>query len=205
MKRILIAGLALLAACGTKEPVKKQEAVKVPDVFKVRLETTKGVIVVEAHRDWAPRGVDHFYKLVTGKFFDGVKFHRVVRKFVAQFGINPDMRTDQLWRSLELADDPVKQKNVRGTLTFATRGPNTRTTQLFFNLSDNTSLDKEGFAPVGKVIEGLDVMDQLTYAYGDMPPRGGGPDPKQIQTLGYNYLDREFPRLDTITKAKVVE
>lgn len=199
-----------LAACGSKEPVakapeKKREAVKAPDVYKVRMETTKGPIVVEVHRDWAPRGADHFYTLVTEKFFDGVKFHRVVRKFVAQFGINPDLKKDQLWRTLELVDDPVKQKNVRGTLTFAARGPNTRTTQLFFNMADNSSLDKDGFAPVGKVIEGLDVMDQLAFVYGDMPPRGNGPDPKQIQTKGYNYLDREFPRLDTITTAKVVE
>jgi cyclophilin family peptidyl-prolyl cis-trans isomerase len=171
----------------------------------VRKETTKGPIIVEVHRDWAPRGADHFYTLVTEKFFDGVKFHRVVRRFVAQFGINPDLKKDQLWRTLELIDDPVKQKNVRGTLTFAARGPNTRTTQLFFNMADNTSLDKDGFAPLGKVIEGLDVMDQLAFVYGDMPPRGNGPDPKQIQTKGYNYLDREFPRLDTITSAKVVE
>jgi cyclophilin family peptidyl-prolyl cis-trans isomerase len=207
---LLMAAVVLLAACGTKEPVakapeKKREPVQAPAVYRVRMETTKGPMVIEVHRDWAPRGADHFYTLVTEKFFDGVKFHRVVRRFVAQFGINPDLKKDQLWRTLELVDDAVKQKNVRGTLTFAARGPNTRTTQLFFNLGDNTSLDKDGFAPVGKVIEGLDVMDQLAFVYGDMPPRGNGPDPKQIQTKGYTYLDREFPRLDTITTAKVVE
>lgn len=207
---VLLSALVLLAACGSKEPAanapeKKREPVQAPAVYKVRMETTKGPIVIEVHRDWAPRGADHFYTLVTEKFFDGVKFHRVVRRFVAQFGINPDLKKDQLWRTLELIDDPVKQKNVRGTLTFAARGPNTRTTQLFFNMADNTSLDKDGFAPLGKVIEGLDVMDQLAFVYGDMPPRGNGPDPQQIQTKGYNYLDREFPRLDTITSAKVVE
>ena len=209
-RRIVIAALAFLAACGPKEPAKKEpekkrEPVQAPAVYKVRMETTKGPIVVEVHRDWAPRGADHFYTLVTEKFYDSVKFHRVVRRFVAQFGINPDMKTDQLWRSLELVDDPVKQKNVRGTLTFAMRGPNTRTTQLFFNLTDNSSLDKDGFAPLGKVIEGLDVMDQLAFVYGDMPPRGSGPDPKKIQTVGYSYLDREFPRLDSIKTAKVVD
>ncbi|MFN0105962.1 MAG: peptidylprolyl isomerase [Bryobacteraceae bacterium] len=203
----LISAMVLLAACGPKEtavkaPEKKREA---PAVFKVRMETTKGPMVVEVHRDWAPFGANRFYALVTEKFFDGVKFHRVVRRFVAQFGINPDMRTDQLWRSLALVDDPVKEKNRRGTLTFAKLGPNTRTTQLFFNLSDNLVLDKDGFAPVGKVVEGLDVMDQLAFMYGDMPPRGSGPDPKKIQTIGYGYLDREFPRLDTITTAKVVD
>jgi peptidyl-prolyl cis-trans isomerase A (cyclophilin A) len=205
-----MAGLLLLAACGSKEtakkePEKKKEPVQAPAVFKVRMETTKGPLVVEVHRDWAPRGADHFFQLVNDKFYDGVKFHRVVRRFAAQFGINPDMKKDQLWRTIELPDDPVKEKNKRGTLTFAMRGPNTRTTQLFFNLSDNVTLDKEGFAPLGKVVEGLDVLDQLAFVYGDMPPRGSGPDPQKIQTLGYTYLDREFPRLDSIQTARVIE
>ncbi len=208
--RLWIAALVLLAACGSKEtakkePEKKKEPVQAPAVFKVRMETTKGPLVVEVHRDWAPRGADHFFQLVNDKFYDGVKFHRVVRRFAAQFGINPDMKKDQLWRTIELPDDPVKEKNKRGTLTFAMRGPNTRTTQLFFNLSDNVSLDKEGFAPLGKVIEGLEVLDQLAFVYGDMPPRGSGPDPQKIQTLGYTYLDREFPRLDSIQTARVIE
>lgn len=208
LKRCLILVVVALCACGPKEAVKeaekKSEPVKAPDVFKVKLETTKGDIVVEIHREWAPRGADHFYSLVSNKFYDGVKFHRVVRKFVAQFGIQPDLKKDELWRQIELPDDPVKEKNRRGTLTFATRGPNTRSTQLFFNLSDNMLLDKDGFAPIGKVVEGLDVMDQLAFVYGDMPPRGGGPDPRQIQTKGYQYLEREFPRLDTIKTAHVV-
>jgi len=204
----LVAVAVALAGCGSKdskpkEAEKKREPVQAPAVYKVRMETTKGPIVVEIHRDWAPRGADHFYTLVTEKFYDGVKFHRVVRRFAAQFGINPDLKKDQLWRSLELVDDPVKEKNKRGTLTFAKRGPNTRTTQLFFNLSDNLTLDKDGFAPIGKVVEGLDIMDQLAFVYGDMPPMGSGPDPKKIQTTGYSYLEREFPRLDTITSAKV--
>jgi len=111
---VLLSALVLLAACGSKEPAakapeKKREPVQAPAVYKVRMETTKGPIVIEVHRDWAPRGADHFYTLVTEKFFDGVKFHRVVRRFVAQFGINPDLKKDQLWRTLELIDDPVKQ------------------------------------------------------------------------------------------------
>ena len=208
--RVLVVTAVLLAACGTKEPVakepeKKREPVRAPAVFKMRMETTEGPVVVEVQRDWAPRGADHFYTLVTGKFFDGVKFHRVVRDFVAQFGINPDMQTDQLWRSFELIDDPVKEKNRRGTLTFAARGPNTRTTQLFFNLADNLTLDKDGFTPVGRVLSGMEVLDRLTFVYGDLPPRGRGPDPRKIQTLGYGYLAREFPRLDTIKSAKVVD
>lgn len=207
--RLVCAVMVLLAACGSKEPVKeavkRREPVQAPAVYKVRMETTKGPIVVEVHRDWAPRGADHFYNLVDEKFYNGVKFYRVVRRFVAQFGINPDLKKDQLWRSLELVDDPVKEKNKRGTLTFAKRGPNTRSTQLFFNLSDNLSLDAEGFAPIGKVVEGLDTMDQLAFVYGDMPPRGSGPDPKKIQTIGYSYLDKEFPRLDSIQTARIVE
>lgn len=200
----------LVAGCGSKPAAERAEEKKTPkgpapEVFRVRMETTKGPIVVEVHRDWAPRGVDHFHSLVSDKYFDGVKFHRVVRRFAAQFGIHPDMKKDELWRSIELPDDPVKEKNRRGTLTYAARGPNTRTTQLFFNLSDNLMLDKDGFAPIGKVVEGLEVLDQLAFVYGDMPPRGSGPDPRKIQTLGYTYLDREFPRLDTITSARVVE
>jgi peptidyl-prolyl cis-trans isomerase A (cyclophilin A) len=104
-----------------------------------------------------------------------------------------------------LKDDPVKQKNRRGTLTFAARGPNTRTTQLFFNLADNTKLDKDGFAPIGKVTTGLEVLDRLTFVYGDLPPQGLGPDPMKIQTLGYGYLLKEFPRLDTIKTARITE
>jgi cyclophilin family peptidyl-prolyl cis-trans isomerase len=206
---LMLFACMMLAACGSKEPEKKaekkRERVQAPAVYKVRMETTKGPIVVEVHRDWAPRGADHFYTLVTEKFYDGVKFHRVVRRFVAQFGIHPDPRKDLLWRSIALPDDPVKERNRRGTLTFAIRGPNTRATQLFFNLTDNLALDKDGFAPIGRVVEGLDVLDQLAFVYGDMPPRGSGPDPKKIQTIGYSYLDREFPRLDTIQTARVVE
>jgi peptidyl-prolyl cis-trans isomerase A (cyclophilin A) len=207
--RVLTAAILLLAACGGPKPApkteEKKEPVKAPEMFRVKFDTTKGPIVVEVRREWAPYGADHFYNLVNEKFYDGVKFHRVVRRFVAQFGINPELKRDELWRQLELPDDPVKEKNRRGTLTFATRGPNTRTTQLFFNLSDNLSLDSQGFAPFGKVVEGVEVLDELAFVYGDMPPRGQGPDPKKIQTIGYSYLTREFPRLDTINTARVIQ
>lgn len=207
--RLLVMALAVLAGCGgTKTaPVveERKGPVEAPEVFRVKMDTTKGPIVIEVHRKWAPYGADHFYKLVNEKFYDGVKFHRVVRNFVAQFGIQPDLKRDELWRQLELPDDPVKEQNRRGTLTFAMRGPNTRSTQLFFNLSDNLSLDAQRFAPIGKVVEGLEVMDQLAFVYGDMPPRGGGPDPKKIQTIGYSYLNRDFPRLDAITTARVIQ
>jgi peptidyl-prolyl cis-trans isomerase A (cyclophilin A) len=204
---LLFASLIALAACGgSKETAQpKREPLKVPDVYKVKMVTTKGDIVVEVRRDWAPRGADHFYGLVHDKFYDGVKFHRVIRNFAAQFGINPDMKRDELWRSIKLPDDPVKQKNTKGTLTYAISGPNSRTTQLFFNLRDNSAtLDKAGFAPIGYVVEGLNVVEDITFVYGDHQPRGTGPDPREIQTKGYSYLEREFPRLDTIKSASIV-
>ena len=204
---LLAAAVTLLAACGAKESTeKKREPLQVPEIYRVKMETTKGDIVVEVRREWAPRGADHFFGLVKDKYFDGVKFHRVIRNFAAQFGIHPDPKKDELWRSIELPDDPVKLKNEKGTLTFATRGPNTRTTQLFFNLRDNSgTLDASGFSPIGKVVEGLEVMEQIAFVYGDGPPRGTGPDPRLIQMKGYSYLEREFPRLDTIKSARILE
>ena len=176
----------------------------VPDVYHVQLDTSKGLIDLEIHRDWAPRGADHFYELVHTGFFDGARFFRVVRDFVVQFGINGDLQTNQLWASGMLADDPVKEHNVKGTLTFAMRGPNTRSTQLFINLSDNRkSLDGHGFAPIGKVTAGMDVVESLYSFYGDMPPMGQGPDPDLIQRQGAPYLESHFPRLDFIKKAVI--
>jgi peptidyl-prolyl cis-trans isomerase A (cyclophilin A) len=189
----------------TKKPApaaSKQEPV--PDVYHVRFDTSKGLIDLEIHRDWAPRGADHFYELVHSGFFDGARFFRVVRDFVVQFGINGDPQTNQLWASGMLADDPVKEHNVKGTLTFAMRGPNTRSTQLFINLSDNRkSLDGHGFAPIGKVTAGMDVVESLYSFYGDMPPMGQGPDPDLIQRQGAPYLESHFPRLDFIKKAVI--
>ena len=175
-----------------------------PAVFHVNLATSKGPVVIEVRREWAPRGADHFYELVKTGFYDGSRFFRVVRNFVVQFGISGDPQTNQLWASAMLPDDPVKEHNVKGTLTFATRGPNTRSTQLFINLSDNRkSLDGHGFAPIGKVTAGMDVVENLYSFYGDMPPMGQGPDPNLIQQRGAAYLESHFPRLDFIKKAVI--
>jgi peptidyl-prolyl cis-trans isomerase A (cyclophilin A) len=177
-----------------------------PDVFMVKFDTSKGPVVVEVHRDWAPHGADHLYDLVKLHFYDGNRFFRVHRNFVVQFGINGDPATNNLWASGTLPDDPVKQSNTIGTLTYAAAsGPNTRTTQLFFNLKDNSdSLDATGFAPIGKVITGLDIVESLYGGYGDMPSQGGhGPDPTLIQAQGNAYLDSHFPRLDYINKATI--
>jgi peptidyl-prolyl cis-trans isomerase A (cyclophilin A) len=169
----------------------------------VNFDTSKGPIIVEVHRDWAPIGVDHFYTLVKTGFYNDVRFHRVARNFVVQFGINGNPQMNRLWSTAEVPDDPVKEHNRKGTLTYATRGPNTRTTQLFFNLKNNLPLDADGFAPIGVVTSGMNVVEGLYDSYGDMPPRGQGPDPMQIETQGNEYLLSHFPRLDFIKKAVI--
>lgn len=205
-----------LAACSsttsetkTEEPPKKEEPPKsaipenAPDVFKVDFDTSKGLVVVEVHRDWAPIGVDHFYTLVKLGFYDGDRFFRYVRGFVVQFGINGIPATTRTWANANIKDDPVKEHNVRGTLTYATAGPNTRSTQLFINLKSNLPLDADGFAPFGKVVTGMDIVDNLYSGYGEMAPSGAGPDAQQIEIQGNDYLLSHFPRLDFIKKATV--
>ena len=170
----------------------------------MNFDTSKGPVVIEVHRDWAPIGADHFYTLVKTGFYDGDRFFRIVRNFVVQFGISGDPKVNRLWSNLNLPDDPVKQHNVRGTISYATSGPNTRSTQVFINLRDNrNSLDSTGFAPFGKVTSGMDVVDSFYNSYGDMPPQGQGPDPQQIETQGNEYLQNHFPRLDYIKKATI--
>jgi peptidyl-prolyl cis-trans isomerase A (cyclophilin A) len=126
-----------------------------------------------------------------------------VRNSIVQFGINGDPKLNRLWSTTNLPDDPVKEKNVKGTLTYATTGANGRATQLFFNLRDNRQLDKQGFAPIGRVTEGMDVVESLYSSYGDWPPRGQGPDPAQMESQGNEYLTSHFPRLDFIKKATI--
>jgi peptidyl-prolyl cis-trans isomerase A (cyclophilin A) len=175
---------------------------KTPDVFQAVFETSRGSVAVEVHRDWAPIGVDHFYSLLQTGYYDGNRFFRVTRNYV-QFGINGDPKTNGLWATAYLPDDKVKQSNVKGTLTFAHLGANNRTTQLFFNMKDNKDLDKQGFAPLGKVTTGMDVVERLYSAYGEVAPRGQGPDPTKIDVQGNTYLDAKFPRLDYIKKATI--
>jgi peptidyl-prolyl cis-trans isomerase A (cyclophilin A) len=191
----------------SKEPAKeappKQE--KAPDTYKVTFDTSKGPFTVQVHRAWAPIGADRFYELVKAGFFDGDRFFRVIKGFIAQFGLNGDPNINAKWKRMEIVDDPVKQTNARGTLTFATAGPNTRTTQLFINLANNTQLDGMGFAPFGKVIEGMAVVDQLYGGYGEGAPQGNGPDQQLVEARGNQYLEDHFPKLDFIKKATVVE
>jgi peptidyl-prolyl cis-trans isomerase A (cyclophilin A) len=199
---------AALAGCSASKP--RNQAKKAPElpaappaVFRAVLETSKGRIVIETHRDWAPHGVDQFYTLLRTGFFDDARFFRVVQDYVAQFGINGDPEISRLWTSAVIPDDPVKQSNVRGAVTFAASGPNTRTTQLFINLHDNKSLDKSGFAPIGMVVEGMDAADRLYFLYGDTQPRGDGPNPRRIEKEGNEYLKFVFSRMDFIKKATI--
>ena len=170
-----------------------------PDSFRVSLETSAGTITLELLRSWSPKGVDRFYQLVNEGYFTDVRFFRVVPKFVAQFGMHPDPATNRKWKEANLMDEPVTHGNARGTLTFATAGPNTRANQFFLNLVDNKQLDAAGFTPIGRVVAGLKVVDALYSGYGETP------DQSSIGAEGNAYLTKDFPKLDYIKSAKVVK
>ncbi len=205
-------GVAILLAlaiggCSQQAPeteLAALEPAEVPDIYRVRLETNKGDVLIEVHREWAPRGADQFHYLVSNKFYDGARFYRVVRNFVAQFGINPEPKVQAIYGQMTIRDDPVVESNRKGFVSFAQLGDDSRTTQVFINLSDNTSLDKDGYAPFGEVVEGMENVERLWNSYGEMAPRGSGPDPTEIEREGEPYLAREFPRLDTIIHATIV-
>jgi len=175
-----------------------------PAVYKAQFETSKGSFVVEVHRDWAPRGADRFYNLVKNGFFDNARFFRVISNFMVQFGINGDPRIAAVWEDANIKDDPVRTSNQRGYITFATRGPDTRTTQVFINFANNRGLDSQGFSPFGVVVSGMPVIDALYSGYGEGAPQGPGPEQERIQKEGNAYLTRTFPKLDYIKKATIV-
>jgi peptidyl-prolyl cis-trans isomerase A (cyclophilin A) len=177
---------------------------KAPEVWKAKLTTSKGDVVIEVIRAWAPLGVDRFYNLVKNHYYDGAAFFRVLPGFVAQFGISARPAVSRAWDNAKISDDPVTQSNLRGYLTFATAGPNTRTTQIFINLADNAGLDGMGFAPFGKVVEGMDVVEQFYAGYGEGAPQGRGPEQGRITNEGKAFLDKEFPLLDSIKSAVVL-
>ena len=174
-----------------------------PATYKVKFDTTKGAFVVQVTRDWAPIGADRFYNLVKNGFYDNVRFFRVISGFMVQFGISGDPSIMAKWREASIKDDPVTQSNKHGYITFATAGPNTRTSQVFINFNDNTQLDQMGFAPFGRVISGMDVVDKLNAEYGEGAPRGRGPDQGRMQQEGNAYLAKDFPRLDYVKKATI--
>jgi peptidyl-prolyl cis-trans isomerase A (cyclophilin A) len=179
--------------------------VQAPAVYKVNVDTSKGPFVLEVHRDWAPIGADRFYNLVKNGFYDNARFFRVISGFMVQFGINGDPKVSTVWREANIKDDPVRQSNSRGMITFATAGPNTRTTQVFINFADNRSLDRMGFAPFGRVVSGMDVVDALYSGYGEGAPRGNGPDQQRVQSQGNAYLTQDFAKLDYIKKATIAK
>jgi peptidyl-prolyl cis-trans isomerase A (cyclophilin A) len=176
-----------------------------PPVYKVKFDTSKGTFIVEVHRDWAPIGADRFYNLVKNGFYDDDRFFRVVQGFMVQFGISGNPQVSAQWENANLKDDPVTQSNKPGFITFATRGPNTRTTQVFINYNDNDRLDAMGFAPFGQVTQGMEVVQSLYGGYGEGAPRGAGPSQPRMQADGNSYLASQFPKLDYITKATIVK
>jgi peptidyl-prolyl cis-trans isomerase A (cyclophilin A) len=214
--RLVTAGAALmlLAACGKPEqPAAKAPAAPnplldpgsaamratAPATFRARFETSTGTFTVEVTRAWAPLGADRLYNLIQNGFYDGGRFFRVLPGFVVQFGLSADPAVSAAWHDANIPDDPVTQHNTPGTLTFATAGPNTRTTQLFINYGDNSNLDSRGFSPLGRVVDGMDVVTRIYSGYGQTPDQG------LIETQGNAYLTSAFPHLDFIQRATIVQ
>lgn len=176
-----------------------------PATYRAKFQTSKGDFVVEVTRDWAPNGADRFYNLVKNGYYNEARFFRVVSGFMVQFGINGDPAVNTAWSDAKIPDDPVKQSNKRGYVTFATSGPNSRTTQVFINFVDrNTFLDRQGFAPFGVVVEGMEVADRLYSGYGEGAPQGMGPDQGRMQSEGNAYLTKGFPNLDFVKSATIL-
>ncbi len=184
------------------DPAKLTE--KSPESFKVKFETTKGNFTVEVTRSLSPNGADRFYNLARSGYFKDVAFFRVIPGFMCQFGIHGDPKVSAAWREARIPDDTVKGSNTRGAITFATGGPNTRTSQLFISFGDNSRLDRSGFSPFGKVTEGMDVVDKINGEYGEGAPGGRGPEQGRIQMEGNAYLKKDFPNLDYIKSTTVV-
>lgn len=177
-----------------------------PAQYKVRLQTTKGDVVILVHREWSPLGADHFYELTQMRFYDHNAFFRALRGFVVQWGINGDPQVDKSWSQITIKDDPPKVSNKTGTVVFAKTGePDSRTTQLFINIGDNSaSLDPQGFTPFGEVIGGLDNVMKLYAGYGEIAPSGTGPSSAAIADIGNAYLKEHFPKLDYVNSARVI-
>jgi len=212
MKTAVIALLLCgLVAAQTKTGAAKQKAPPKPDLldpstltatapeaFQAKLTTTKGDVIIQVTRSWAPLGADRFYNLVRAGFYTDAAFFRVLPGFMAQFGLSARPDVSQAWVQAKIADDPVMQNNTRGRITFATAGPNTRTTQLFINYADNSRLDPLGFAPFGEVVQGMDVVDKIYSGYGEQPNQGS------IRAEGKAYLESNFPMIDKIVSATIV-
>jgi len=180
---------------------------KAPETFTARFETTAGDFRVKFHREWAPKGVDRAYNLIKIGYFEDIAFFRVIDGFMAQFGLHGNPKVNEAWSGESIKDDSVEKSNKRGRVTFAQkRSPNSRKTQMFINYTANSSLDKQGFAPVGEVVgDGMEVVDELYKGYGEGAPRGDGPSQGKIKQKGNSYLKENFPKLDYIEKVELVE
>ena len=198
---LAVPATAVLAQGNLSTPAALNE--QAPATYKAKFDTSKGVFIVDVRRDWAPNGADRFYNLVKNGFYDNVRFFRVISGFMVQFGINGDPKISSVWREARIRDDAVKQSNKRGYVTFATAGPNTRTTQVFINFGDNAGLDGQGFAPFGQVTSGMDIVDKINPEYGEGAPRGRGPDQGRTQMEGNAYLTKDFPKMDFVKKATI--
>jgi peptidyl-prolyl cis-trans isomerase A (cyclophilin A) len=208
---VAFAAAAILASCQigpwARGPVALSPTVSVPDSFLVAFETSRGRVEIMAREAWSPAGVDRFYVLVREHYYDDARFFRVVKNFVAQFGIAGDPKLSAAWHVRRLADEPVKHTNARGTISYARGGAGTRTVQLYINLKDNARLDSLngfGFPPIAEVVSGMSVVDSLYSGYGESKPRGTGPSQDSIQARGNAYLVHGWPKLDYIKTARVI-
>ena len=199
----LFVGLTLVSCTSGTKSTKTEQS---PAQYKVKLDTTKGDVIILVHRDWSPLGADHFYELVKLGYYNQNAFFRVIKGFVVQFGMNGDPKVNKAWNAITIKDDPSKVTNKTGSVTFAKTGePNSRTTQIFINIGDNSAtLDPQGFTPFGEVVEGLDHVMELYSGYGDAPPSGQGPDQAAIADIGNAYLEEHFPKIDAIKKASIL-
>ena len=207
--RFLLALLALLPPAGAaghgalRNPNHRFWRKQAPAQYRVRVETSRGAFLLEVHREWAPTGADRFYNLVRAGFYDDSRFYRVTARF-AQFGIPGNPAVAAVWRTPTLPDDPVRQSNTRGRFAFAMTGPHARTTQIYIAKTDMSRQDRDGFAPLGMVVEGMDAVDQLYAGYGENSGggmRGGKQD--RIFAEGNAHLDRDFPKLDRLIRARI--
>ena len=208
MKWIMIFSLLVFISCmnnqknnNVSKPDNLSQPTEAPSSFKVKVSTSKGLFELNCQKDWAPLGANRFYHLVNIGFFSEVRFFRYVQNFVVQFGISGDPQTNSVWKNSNINDDPVKQSNVKGTLSFATAGPDTRTTQLFINLADNHRLDAMGFAPLCMISEGMETIEKLYSEYGEAASN----QQNQIENEGNEFLNKKFPNLDYILKAEIIK
>ena len=211
--RLFLVGVVLVVACSSgsgdaKGPLRSPDAVKLaapsPDSFVVHFETTRGAFDMKVHRDWAPLGAARMYYLASSGFYDSTRFFRVLEGFMVQFGVNGDPEVTKVWKDRKITDDPgTTHANVRGTVSFANEGPNSRNTQVFINFKDNTPIARDGFVPIGEITTGMSVVDSLYNRYGEGPPGGIGPSQVRIVKQGNAYLQKEFPNLDFVKTARI--